>query len=255
MHPIFIYSCTISRAERLNWSLLCPSGCLVVEIYKFFSIFKKFQNQIIFVSGHSEQLGFVNSPLLPPSSLHFHIVSHHLKIFNSSYLYRFISPSFQAVPPPLKLTPSILSPSSLHLHIVSSHHLYLNLHILITLSLHLHIVSSHHLYLNLHILISLSLHLPIVSSHHLYLTLHIKRSAGVAPEVNLGNPLCTGEEACKRGIHPGFETQSRHQQKSKTGVSVAPQKGHVSSKNFFKKDLHILIYLFISILFLLITYV
>ena len=36
----------------------------------------------------------------------------------------------------------------------------------------------------------------------------------------------------KRGIHPGFETQGRHHQKSKTGVSVAPQKELVSSKNF-----------------------
>ena len=37
-----------------------------------------------------------------------------------------------------------------------------------------------------------------------------------------------------QGIHPDFETQGRHYQKSKTGVSVAPQKGHMSS-NFFKK--------------------
>ena len=59
-----------------------------------------------------------------------------------------------------------------------------------------------------------------------------KRSAGVAPEVNLRNLLCAGEEARKRGIHPGFETQERHHQKSKTGVSVAPQKGLMSSKKF-----------------------
>ena len=32
--------------------------------------------------------------------------------------------------------------------------------------------------------------------------------------------------------HPGFETQGRHHQKSKTGVSVAPQKGLMSSKNY-----------------------
>ena len=37
-----------------------------------------------------------------------------------------------------------------------------------------------------------------------------------------------------QGIHPGFETQGRHHQKSKTGVSVAPQKGLMSSKNFLK---------------------
>ena len=32
------------------------------------------------------------------------------------------------------------------------------------------------------------------------------RSAGVASEVNLRNPLRAGKKACKQGIHPGFET-------------------------------------------------
>ena len=35
------------------------------------------------------------------------------------------------------------------------------------------------------------------------------------------------------GIHPGFETQGRHCQKSITGVSVASQKGLRSSKKLF----------------------
>ena len=48
------------------------------------------------------------------------------------------------------------------------------------------------------------------------------QSAGVAPEVNLRNSLHVGNKAHKQGIHPGFETQGRHHQKSKTGVSVAP---------------------------------
>ena len=51
------------------------------------------------------------------------------------------------------------------------------------------------------------------------------QSAGVIPEVNLRNSLHTGDKAHNRGIHPGFETQGRHRQKSKTGVSVAPRKG------------------------------
>ena len=38
-----------------------------------------------------------------------------------------------------------------------------------------------------------------------------------------------------KGIHSGFETQGRHHQKSKTGVSVVPEKGLMSSKYFFKK--------------------
>ena len=33
-----------------------------------------------------------------------------------------------------------------------------------------------------------------------------------------------------QGIHPGFETQGRSHQKSKTGVSVAPRKELKSSK-------------------------
>ena len=47
-----------------------------------------------------------------------------------------------------------------------------------------------------------------------------KRSAGVAPEVNLRNPLHAGDPAHKgEGVHPGFETQSKHPKKSKTGAS------------------------------------
>ena len=42
--------------------------------------------------------------------------------------------------------------------------------------------------------------------------LAVKRLAGVTPDVNLRYSLCTGEEACEQGIHPGFETQGRHHQ-------------------------------------------
>ena len=51
-----------------------------------------------------------------------------------------------------------------------------------------------------------------------------KKSADVAPEVNLRNPLLTDKETCNRGIHPGFETKGRCHQKFKLGVPVAPQK-------------------------------
>ena len=40
-----------------------------------------------------------------------------------------------------------------------------------------------------------------------------------------------GNETHKQGIHPGFETQRRRHQKSRTGVSVAQQKELISSKN------------------------
>ena len=67
--------------------------------------------------------------------------------------------------------------------------------------------------------------------------LAIRRSAGVASEVNLRNLLHAGKKACRQGIHPGFETQGRYHQKSKTEVdlSVVPQKGLASSKKFIYK--------------------
>ena len=44
------------------------------------------------------------------------------------------------------------------------------------------------------------------------------RLAGVAPEVNLRNSMQVGKRAS------GFKTQGRRHQKSKTGISMAPQK-------------------------------
>ena len=56
-----------------------------------------------------------------------------------------------------------------------------------------------------------------------------KQSAGVAPELNL---RITQVRKHAKGIHPGFETQGRHYQKSKTGVSVAQRKGpKIKKKN------------------------
>ena len=53
-------------------------------------------------------------------------------------------------------------------------------------------------------------------------------------KVNLRNPLHACEKVGKLGNHPGFETQGRNHQKSKTGVSVASQKEPVSSNKKFK---------------------
>ena len=60
-----------------------------------------------------------------------------------------------------------------------------------------------------------------------------KRPEGAAAEVKLKNPLHTDVKARTRGIHPGFEAQGKRHQKSKTWVSKDPQKGLISSKNFF----------------------
>ena len=59
--------------------------------------------------------------------------------------------------------------------------------------------------------------------------LAIKKSAVAAPEMNLRNLLHAVNKAGKRGIHSGFGTQRRCHQSSKQGVSVAPQKGLMSS--------------------------
>ena len=47
-----------------------------------------------------------------------------------------------------------------------------------------------------------------------------KRSAAVAPEVNLRNPLCSGNKACKLGIHLSFETKGVYQ------TTPSPLRGH-----------------------------
>ena len=58
-----------------------------------------------------------------------------------------------------------------------------------------------------------------------------KRSPGVAPDVNLRTHVTSIPlPGVNKSAHSGFETQRRHHQKSKTGVSVVPQKGLMSSK-------------------------
>ena len=62
-----------------------------------------------------------------------------------------------------------------------------------------------------------------------------KRSAGVAPEVNLREHVThTPLPSTNKAAHSCFKTQRRCHQNSKTGVSVAPQKGLMSSKIFLK---------------------
>ena len=64
-----------------------------------------------------------------------------------------------------------------------------------------------------------------------------KRSAGVAPEVNLRNPLHADDEARKRRIHPGFETQGNVPRSPKREISVSgPTKGLMSSQKGFKTN-------------------
>ena len=59
--------------------------------------------------------------------------------------------------------------------------------------------------------------------------------AGVTPEVNLlEHVTCSPPPSMNKAAHSGFETQRRHHQKSKTGVSVTSPKGLMSSKIFFK---------------------
>ena len=64
----------------------------------------------------------------------------------------------------------------------------------------------------------------------------VKRSAGVAPEMNLWELIsCMPPPCVNKAADSGFETQRRCHQKSKTGVSCGPRRGHVSTKNFKRK--------------------
>ena len=65
-----------------------------------------------------------------------------------------------------------------------------------------------------------------------------KRSVGVTPEVNIRKRVtCTPLPCANKAALSGFEIQGRCHQKSETGVSVAPQKGLMSSKNFVKRKI------------------
>ena len=58
-----------------------------------------------------------------------------------------------------------------------------------------------------------------------------KRSAGVTPEVNSREHVTQMPlSSVNKAAHSGFETQRRCHQKSKTEISVVPQKGLMSSK-------------------------
>ena len=61
--------------------------------------------------------------------------------------------------------------------------------------------------------------------------LAVKRSAGVAPEVDLRNPLYAYNKAHKQGIHSGYETVGKCHHKSKTGV---PYQKYWCPPNFLK---------------------
>ena len=65
-----------------------------------------------------------------------------------------------------------------------------------------------------------------------------KRLAGVTPEVNLLEYMCntyTSTKCENKTAHSNFETQRRHHHKSKTEVSVVPQKDLCPPKKFFFK--------------------
>ena len=65
--------------------------------------------------------------------------------------------------------------------------------------------------------------------------MHVRRAAWPAMPYTHLYSVYSYTVYASEGIHPGFETQGRRHQKSKTGVSVAPQKGLVSYKIFLKK--------------------
>ena len=62
-----------------------------------------------------------------------------------------------------------------------------------------------------------------------------KRPVGLTQKVNLWEHVTPmPSPSTNKVADSGFKTQRRHYQKSKIGVSVAPQKGHMSFKNLKK---------------------
>ena len=61
-----------------------------------------------------------------------------------------------------------------------------------------------------------------------------KRSAGVAPEVNLRNSLFTGDEACKQGIHPVFKPYHQTSPVQKKSISGPTKRIDVLQNKFEK---------------------
>ena len=60
------------------------------------------------------------------------------------------------------------------------------------------------------------------------------RSAGVAPEVNLRNPLFTGDEACKQGIRPSFEPYHQTSPVQNMGISGPTKRTDVPQNSLEK---------------------
>ena len=52
-------------------------------------------------------------------------------------------------------------------------------------------------------------HVQVCGSNGSTTMLATERLAGVTPKMNLRHSLHVGDEACKHGIHPGFEIQDR----------------------------------------------
>ena len=76
-----------------------------------------------------------------------------------------------------------------------------------------------------------------VEENGLVAVLTAKRLAGVAPEVNLRKHIsCTPQPSVNKAAYSGFETQ-RSCQKSKTGVSDAPEKDLCPPIIFEKRSL------------------
>ena len=78
---------------------------------------------------------------------------------------------------------------------------------------------------------------PGFESHQCFTGMWKRRLGCHAGCQEVGRCRTRGESQgmCNTYASTGFETQRRHHQKLKTGVSIAPQKGLMSSKNLKKK--------------------
>ena len=74
-------------------------------------------------------------------------------------------------------------------------------------------------------------HVQVCGSKSSAVMLAIKRSAGVAPEVNLRISLHAGKEASKQGIHPGLKIRVDITRNPRQEYQWPHKKGLMSSKN------------------------
>ena len=76
----------------------------------------------------------------------------------------------------------------------------------------------------------------LLNLFHKLFQLQCHQEVSRCPDVNPRNSLHAGNVTCKKGTNPGFNTQGRHHQKCKRGVSLTQQKDFCPPKFVLKRS-------------------